>query len=227
MIQLHLFSSPGEGDVSAIIEACRPYLIQQSQPVLAYLPAAAVGYNWLDYTQKAFKDLAEIALIDVETMTLAAVEAILDRSGVLYISGGNTFLLNHRLHTTGAIELIQRKVRSGLPLVGFSAGTILCGPNILTSSDMNICATSHFAGLGLTPYNFDCHYPEEETLRAMCDEWLVGYHVFHHNPIIILADGDYIRVTDQATVLARGNAWLLAKGQPRQKIATGEPLPTL
>ena len=26
---------------------------------------------------------------------------------------------------------------AGLPLIGFSAGSIVCGPNILTSKDMN------------------------------------------------------------------------------------------
>src|SRR4051794_14419998 len=98
-MQLHLFSSPGERDVRYIIDACRPYLARQAKPRLAYLPAAAVGYNWLDYTVKAFKDLAEVALIDVEAMSQATVEQILTQASVLYIPGGNTFLLNHRLHT--------------------------------------------------------------------------------------------------------------------------------
>ncbi len=220
-MQLHLFSSPGERDIRYIIEACRPYLIKQTQPLLAYLPAAAVGQNWLEYTEKAFKDLAEVALLDVETMNRAAVEAILDRAATLYIPGGNTFLLNHRLHTSGAFELIHQKAHAGLPIVGFSAGMILCGPNILTSSDMNMCATTHFTGLGLTPYNFDAHYPPSEQERTERDEWLEEYHVFYENPMLALEDGAYLRVTPYETTLMQGNGWLLEKGQTRRQLAVG------
>ncbi len=220
-MQLHLFSSPGERDVRYIVDACRPYLSQQAKPQLAYLPAAAVGSNWLDYTVKAFKDLAEVVLIDVETMPQAMLESILAQAGALYISGGNTFLLNHRLHTSGAFDLIRQKARAGLPIVGFSAGSILCGPNILTSSDMNMCATSHFDGLGLTPYSFDVHYPTAEQERTERDEWLAEYHVFHENPLLLLEDGAYVRVTAHETTLMQGKGWLWEKGQIRCQLAVG------
>jgi len=75
----------------------------------------------------------------------------------------------------------------------FSAGAILCGPNILTSKDMNTWETSVFAGLNLTPFNFSCHYPQDEIGQLEKDEWLAEYHVFHDNSHHFAADGAYIR----------------------------------
>ena len=109
-------------------------------------------------------------------------------------------------------------------MVSFSAGTVLCGPNILTSKDMNTVESPHFSGLNLTPFNFSCHYPEDETGRLEKDEWLAEYHVFHENPVILLADGAYLRVDGKKTPLVQGQAWILRKGQEKQKLAVGMQL---
>jgi dipeptidase E len=225
-MELHLFSSPGERDIQYVLEASHPYLAAQSNPTVAYLPAAAVGHNWLDYTEKAFKDLAAVALIDVETMNQADIESVLNRAALIYISGGNTFLLNHRLHQRGIVDLLRQKVVDGLPLVAFSAGTTICGPNILTSNDMNMCETAFFSSLNLTPFNFSVHYPADDPARAERDDWLQEYHAFHANSILALEDGAYLRIQNSRAVAARGNCWLLAKGQARQKVDIGAPFKT-
>jgi dipeptidase E len=108
-------------------------------------------------------------------------------------------------------------VTAGLPMVAFSAGTVLCGPNILTSQDMNMGGTSHFAGLNATPFNFSVHYPQDEFARPGKDDWLSDYHVFHDNPVILMADGAYVQVDGKKTILVRGDAWVLRKGQPSEK----------
>jgi peptidase E len=41
--------------------------------------------------------------------------------------------------------------------VGFSAGAMLCGPNILTNQDANMLPTCHFDSLDLLPYNIFAH----------------------------------------------------------------------
>jgi len=70
------------------------------------------------------------------------------------------------------MEYLRKKVVAGLPLIGFSAGTVLCGPNTLTGKDMNTVESAHFNGLGVTPFNFSCHYPQDEIARLEKDEWL-------------------------------------------------------
>jgi len=148
MINLHLLSTPGDRDIRWVLEACRPSLEDKDDATVAFLPQAWLNvHRWLDYTVRSFDGLAQVELIDTERMDLPAMEAVIRRAQVVYISGGNTFLLNHRLHISGLMPYLRKKVQAGLPVVGFSAGMILCGQNILTSIDMNSVETGHFDGL--------------------------------------------------------------------------------
>ena len=221
-MELHLLSAPGRDDIRWVIEACRPYLENNPEAVLAYMPLASLfAEKWLDQTERSFKGLAQIETVNTETMELPEMEAILRRAAAVYIPGGNTFLLNHRLHVSHLLPYLRKKIQSGLPVVAFSAGTILCGPNILTSKDMNTVETPHFDGLNLLPFNFFVHYGEDTYLRAIHDDWLTDYHVFHDNPVLIMADEAYIKVLRRKTTLVRGEAWLLRKGEEKEGIKAG------
>jgi dipeptidase E len=222
-MHLHLFSSPGEKDIRYIIEASRPYLSGKSEASIAFLPEAWLNVNyWLDYTVHQFDGLAQVELIDTERMDLPEMESIIRRAQLVYISGGNTFLLNHRLHISRLMPYLRKKLQSGLPVVGFSAGMILCGPNILTSSDLNTVATSYFDGLNVTPFNFFAHYEQDSYGQAIQDNWLSDYHVFNDNPVIMLSDGAYVKVDGKKTTLVRGPAWILRRDQEKERLAEGK-----
>jgi dipeptidase E len=218
MINLHLLSTPGERDIRWVLEACRPYVEDRDAPTVAFLPQAGLNVNhWLEYTVRSFEKLARVELIDTEQMDLPKMETVIRKAHVVYLSGGNTFLLNHRLHISGLVPYLRKKVQAGLPVVGFSAGMILCGQNILTSSDMNSVETNHFDGLKASPFNFFAHY----TGAADQDDWLSEYHSFHDNPVIMLSDGAYVQVEGRKTILARGDAWVLRKDSEKEKVEAG------
>lgn len=218
-INLHLFSVPGD-DLRDVLDACRSYLERKSEPLVAYLPLATLSNRYQDLTEKAFKGLARIAAVNTETMTLPEMEDILRRAHLVYIPGGNTFLLAHRLHTSGLMPYLRKKLQAGLPLVGFSAGTVLCGPNILTSRDMNMVETPNFGGLNLLPFNFHVHYYDD----VYKDDWLADYHVFQPNPVILMSDGAYIRADGKKTSLVRGEAWILCRGKEKEKLVIGNEI---
>ena len=222
-MHLHLFSTPGDRDIRWVLDACRPYLAAKSEPVVAFLPQAWLNVNhWLDYTVRSFDKLARVELIDTEQMDLPAMEAIIRRAHIVYISGGNTFLLNHRLHISGLMTYLRKKVQAGLPVVGFSAGMILCGPNILTSKDLNSVATPHFNGLNVSPFNFFAHYISDSYGQSEHDDWLSDYHVFNDNAVILLSDGAYVKVDGKKTTLERGDAWILRHGAEKEKLEEGK-----
>ena len=126
-MNLHLFSTPGENDLRYIIEASRPYLENKEDPIVAYLPLASLyAEKWLGLNESAFRGLAHIQEINAELMTQKEIENILRDSSLVYITGGNTFLLNHRLHLSGVMPYLKRKIQNGLPVVGVSAGMIVC-----------------------------------------------------------------------------------------------------
>lgn len=225
MINLHLLSTPGERDIRWVLEACRPHLAGKTKPVVAFMPQASLDVNfWMDYTVQAFDGLARIELIDTERMELREVEAIIRRAQVVYISGGNTFLLNHRLHVSGLMPYLRKKIQAGLPVVAFSAGMIVCGPNMLTAKDLNSVGTVYFESLDVSPFNFFAHYETDSYMQAMYDDWLSDYHRFHGNPVIMLCDGAYVRVEGKRTTLVRGEAWILRKDSEKERLVEGEPI---
>lgn len=222
-MNLHLFSTPGKDDLRYVIEASRPYLEDKDDPIIAYMPLASLyaeGWRWMN--EKAFDGLAQLAEINAELMTQREIENILRDAALVYIPGGNTFLLNHRLHTCGVMPYLKKKIQNGLPLVGFSAGTIVCGPNILTSKDMNTVETTHFDGLQVTPFNFLPHYPKDAYGQSVQDDWLGDYHFFHDNPVIMLCDDAYIKVDGKKTSLVRGEAYLLRKDRDKEQLEEGK-----
>ena len=222
-MQLHLFSTPGENDLRYVIEASRPYLQDKDDPIVAYLPLATLyAEKWLGVNESAFKGLAQIKEVNAELMTQKEIEDIIRESALVYFTGGNTFLLNHRLHISGVMPYLKKKIQNGLPVIGVSAGMILCGPNILTSKDMNTVETSHFDGLNLVTFNFFAHYADDRYGQSVHDDWLVDYHFFHDNPVILLSDSAYVRVDGKKTTLVRGDAWILRKGAEKERLEQGK-----
>ncbi len=222
-INLHLFSDAGRSDLSDIVEVSRPYLEDKDDPVVAYMPLASLyAEKWLGQNETAFKGLARLQMVNTELMRQKEIEDILRDASLVYIPGGNTFLLNHRLHISGISLYLKKKIQAGLPLVGFSAGSIVCGPNILTSKDMNTVSTSFFEGLNVTPFNFSPHYPLDSYGQSVKDDWLADYHFFHDNPIIILSDGAYVKVDGKKTALVRGEAWIWRKDEEKEKLEEGK-----
>jgi dipeptidase E len=225
VITIHLFSTPGKDDIHYVLDACRPHLKGKNDPVVAYLPVGALDSTRQEYTENAFRSLARVETMDTEMQTLPEMEALLRRAALVYIPGGNTFYLNHRLHSSKIVDFLRKKILAGLPMVAFSAGTVLCGPNILTSNNINILPTPHFKGLDITPFNFNVHYPEDPLVRAIRDDWLGECHAFHDNPVIMLSDGAYVQIEGKKTVLMRGEAWILRKGHEKQALPEGEIIP--
>lgn len=222
-LNLHLFSTPGEKDIRYVVDACRPYLEGKEEPTVAYLPLASLyAERWLGMAEESFKRLAELKTVNTELMSQKAIEDIIRNAQVVYIPGGNTFLLNHRLYASGVMPFLQKRIQAGLPLVGFSAGAILCGPNILTSNDLNSVGTSFFKGLKVIPFNVSPHYPLDAYGQSVKDEWLSDYHFFHDNPIIMMCDGSYIKVDGKKTTLVRGEAYILRKDSEKEKLEEGQ-----
>lgn len=225
-IDLHLFSSPGvDGDIRYVIEACRPYLDGRDEARVAYLPLASLyAERWLEQTAEYFKGLAELDTVNAELMTQPEIEKILRNATLVFIPGGNTFLLNHRLHVSKVMPYLKKKVQGGLPVVGFSAGAIVCGPNILTAGDLNTVGTPYFEGLDATPFNFFAHYALDAGTQSRQDDWLADYHFFRDNPVIMLCDGSYVRVEGKKAALIRGEAWIVRRDEEKEQIAVGKSI---
>lgn len=221
-MRLDLFSTPGEPLLHDLVDACRAELQRLTDPVVAYLPAAAVGSLWTEYTSEAFKGVADVRLIDLDGMTVAEIADVLDQASMLYIPGGNTFRLSHRLSLRGLTEDLKGRVRAGLHLASFSAGTVLCGQDILTTGDANDCGTTAFAGLALTGFNFHVHFPTQDgPERDARFERLRQTHARHPHPVLALEDGAHLRIRCEHIELVAGRCWRFNPGRTPIRLGLG------
>ena len=126
IMNLHLLSTPGENDLSYVLEASRPHLEDKDDPVVAYMPLASLyAEKWHGMNESAFKGLAQLKEINAELMAQKEIENIIRDAALVYITGGNTFLLNHRLHVSRMLPYLKKKIQNGLPVVAVSDGAYI------------------------------------------------------------------------------------------------------
>jgi dipeptidase E len=179
--------------------------------------------EYVDVTRTAFENLAEVEILDLtRPIPLIDLESAVERATVLYIPGGNSYLLLDRLHQSGVFDLIQARVEAGMPLVGFSAGMVICGPNILTAVGKNDCESTEFTGLGFSKYSFCAHYPAGDgEERMQRDSRVSEYHNAHANPVLALEDDRYVEIDDKGTQVVRGHCWLFEPGKEKVLLEQG------
>jgi len=212
-MHIQLFSDGGEPFLSNVTEACRGLLAGVERPRLAYLPAASVDDTYFRAANAALRPLGAVVTLDADNQPLDRMVEELERASVLFMPGGNTYLLSQRLHNSGLLSVIRERVRAGLPLVGVSAGSVICGLKMLTTNDMNCCACADFDGLALAPYHLNVHFPAADGPdRALRIERLWEFHFFFAEPVIALEDSACLVIDETGSRLARGTAWRIEWG---------------
>jgi dipeptidase E len=124
--------------------------------LIAFVPFASVD-NYEDYTTKVREGLQTL-LHNIQTVTPANAQKVLGGADVIMIGGGNTFKLLHDLYELEVVELIKTKVQSGIPYIGWSAGSNLTGPTICTTNDMPVIEPKSFSAFGFFPFQINPHY---------------------------------------------------------------------
>jgi dipeptidase E len=147
-----------------------------------FIPYAGVSISWDDYTNRVRERFAEIGqneLISVHD-TENPVEAI-QNAELIVVGGGNTFNLLKTMQDHGLIEAIRSRVLSGIPYIGWSAGSNMACPTIRTTNDMPIVEPKDFNALKLIPFQINPHYldanPEGhagETREARIEEFIIA-----------------------------------------------------
>jgi len=136
-----------------------------------------------------------------------ATEAIKQAKGI-FTGGGNTFLLVSQLYKNNVLLTIEEAVKNGIPYLGTSAGSNICGLTMGTTNDMPIVYPPSFQTFGFVPFNINPHYldPIEgsthmgETRETRINE----FHQFNSQPVVGLREGSWLEVHGNSIIL-KGN----------------------
>jgi dipeptidase E len=134
-------------------------------------------------------------------------KAIKNAEGI-FIGGGNTFLLVTQLYENNIMTVLAEAIKNGIPYLGTSAGSNICGLTIQTTNDMPIIYPPSFKTLGLIPFNLNPHYLDSETQSKHMGETretrINEFHSFNSIPVIGLREGSWLEVKGD-TITLKGN----------------------
>jgi dipeptidase E len=123
-----------------------------------FIPYAGVTISFDDYTGRVRSRFSEIGheIISVHE-TPDPAEAVMGAEAIV-VGGGNTFHLVKLMQEKGLVEAIRRRVKEGIPYVGWSAGSNITCPSLRTTNDMPIVEPESFETMNLIPFQINPHY---------------------------------------------------------------------
>ena len=154
-----------------------------------------------------------------------ASQALKKAEGI-FTGGGNTFVLVSQLYKTNAMETLSEMVKNGIPYLGTSAGSNICGLTMQTTNDMPIVFPPSFKTLGLIPFNLNPHYLDPDTNSKHMGETretrIQEYHAYNSVPVLGLREGSWLDVKGE-TITLKGDltARLFRQNQTPEEIESG------
>jgi dipeptidase E len=123
-----------------------------------FIPYAAVTFSYDEYEEKVRTRFNEVGhdVISIHHFT-DPVKAVMDAPAVV-VGGGNTWMLLKCLRENRLIGPVRKKVLGGTPYIGWSAGSNVACPTIMTTNDMPVTTPSSFRAFGLVPFQINPHY---------------------------------------------------------------------
>jgi len=221
-------TNPGEPYLEYPKQTIKDFL--GSEPVRAlFIPYAAVTFSFEEYEARVserFREIGhEIESIHRKNNPLTAVE----NAHAIVVGGGNTWKLLKMIQDNGLTEPVRRKVLSGTPYIGWSAGSNVACPTIRTTNDMPVVQPHSFDAFRLVPFQINPHYLDAnpsghagETREQRIMEFIEmnpGVHV------VGLREGTMLLIEDnKIKLIGPHNARLFLKGTPAAEAGNQDDL---
>lgn len=178
------------------------HLNQLSEVV--FIPFAGVTIDWDNYTQKVQDALPELKIKGLHEF--ADKQSALQNAKAVLVGGGNTFNLLATLYDESLISILRERVSDGMPYIGWSAGSNICGASIKTTNDMPIIEPPSFDALGFLPCQLNPHYTDYHPPGhngETRDDRLAEFSVLNPDtPIIAIPEGTALKMSgDNLTYL--------------------------
>lgn len=211
MRNLLLLSSSREGN-TGYLEHAHPIIEQFLNNIspsafdnALFIPFAGVSINFDEYYQTVKQALSTIngQLSSIHTADDPAIA--IKKASAIIIGGGNTFHLLHQLYQFDLIGLIRERVINGVPYIGWSAGSNIASPSIMTTNDMPIIQPPSFHALQLVSFQVNPHYLDQhppgfngETREQRLNEFLT---VNPDATVVGLPEGSGVQISNEKASL--------------------------
>jgi dipeptidase E len=158
-----------------------------------------------DYAAKAKSRFAAMGYSLESAHATKNPKKAIEQTDAIFIGGGNTFRLLKALQDLELLEPIRRKVNSGAPYIGSSAGSNVAGPTIKTTKDMPIVQPRSFDSLGLIPFQISPHYldpdPNSTHMGETQEERILQFLEENETPVVGIREGAWLLIEKGAVTL--------------------------
>jgi dipeptidase E len=194
-----------------------------------FVPYAGVTIAWDTYTKKVREKYAEIGYELESVHEVPDPASAVQNAQAIAVGGGNTFSLLREMSFNNLLEPIRERVRSGVPYMGWSAGSNMACPTIKTTNDMPIVEPPSFKALDLIPFQINPHYTDAllpqhqgETRADRIAEFIEA------NPdtvVVGLREGSILRVEgDSLKLLGDREMRFFRKGEDAREYTTTDSI---
>ncbi|MDX9751622.1 MAG: dipeptidase PepE [Flavobacteriales bacterium] len=149
---------PGEAFFHWPLEHVRAFL--QGRKRVAFAAHAAPEAQRDAYLAKVAEVFGPLGVEMVPLHAEGDPVTALRHAEAVAVGGGNSFLLLRDLYRAGLVRAITERVKKGLPYLGWSAGSNVACPTIMTTNDMPIVEPPTLRGMHLVPFQINPHYTE-------------------------------------------------------------------
>mgnify|MGYP001198617715 CR=1 FL=1 len=221
-------TNPGEPYLDYPKKNIKDFLGKKPVNVL-FIPYAAVTFSYHDYEKKVAERFSEIGHNIASIHNFSDPVKAVREASALAVGGGNTWKLLKTLRDNGLIEIVREKVLGGMPYIGWSAGSNVACPTIMTTNDMPVVAPDSFEAFNLVPFQINPHYLDAnpaghagETREQRIEEFIeVNPAVF----VVGLREGTMLHLEKRnLQLIGPRKARIFRKGEAPVEAAAGDKL---
>lgn len=153
--------------------------------------------------------------------------AAVRRAQAVLVGGGSTWKLLREMRERGLLPEIRNRAIAGMPYAGWSAGTNVACPTIMTTNDMPICDPGGFDALALVPFQINPHYLHGNPpgfKGETREERIVEYGVLHPRTWVAgLREGTGFLVEDgKIALVGEAQCRIFGRGEAPRELAPGD-----
>ncbi len=176
---------------------------------IVFIPYAGVSISWDAYTQKVKDAFADHPLLKAKKVTgiheYEDPKLAIKQADAIIVGGGNTFNLVHHLYANQLVQLIQHKVETNTPYIGWSAGANICGLSLSTTNDMPIIEPESFTTLAFIQAQINPHYTDyvaPDHHGETRDQRIQEFCTLHPStPVLAIPEGSALLLQDNKLCL--------------------------